>query len=185
MKTVAVVIVALLLAAESASGQQASRQPMSDREQLTSKKEIETNLHKEADLKNNRIEVEVEDGVVTLKGKVDSEAERAKAEKATWVKGVTRVDDWLLVARAANKGVADSAVTREIEAQYRADKTLGHADISVSTNEGVVTLAGVIPSEAARQRAIDIAKKSPGARSVEDKLHAVGKAEPTLGTARR
>lgn len=179
MKTIAAVITAVLVAPGSASSQQASSQPMSGQEELRIEKAIQVRVQKEPDLKNSRIDVEVENGVVTLKGKVDSEAERMKAEKAMWVNGVTGVDDWLVVGRAATKAVSDSAVTNEIEAQYRADKTLGHADISVVTNDGVVTLAGVVPSESARRRAIEVAETSPGVTNVEDKLRAPSKTDPT------
>jgi hyperosmotically inducible periplasmic protein len=178
MKTVAVVITAVLVAPGSASSQQASSEPMSGREELKTERAIQARLQKEPDLKSNRIDVEVENGFVTLNGKVDSEAERTQAEKAAWVNGVTRVNDWLVVGRAAKKARSDSAVTAEIEAQYRADKTLGHADVSVDMNDGVVTLAGVIPSESARQRAIDIAEKSPGVKQVEDELRAAGEVAP-------
>lgn len=180
MKTLVIVIAAVLAAARPASSQQASSQPMSHRDELTAEKAIETALQKEPDLRNNGIEVEVVAGVATLKGRVDSEAERAKAEKAAWVKDVTRVDDWLVVHRVGKGKVSDGAVSREIEAQYRADKTLGHADIFVATNDGVVTLTGVAPSESARRHAIDVAEKSPGVTRVEDRLRAVGEAEPML-----
>jgi hyperosmotically inducible protein len=180
MKTLAVVIAAVLVAAGSASAQQASNRPMSNQEELKSEREIETRLHKAADLSNNRIDVEVDNGVATLKGKVDSQAERTTAEQLAWVNGVTHVDDWLVVGRAPKKAVSDRVVTSNIEAQYRGDKTLGHADISVATSDGVVTLAGVIPSESARRRAIDVAEKSPGVKSVDDKLRTVDEFKPTL-----
>lgn len=174
MKTLAVVIAAVLAAAGSASGQQPSSQPMSDREALAAEKQIASRLQQEPDLRNNRIDVQVENGVATLKGKVDSDVERSRAQDVAWVEGVTRVNDWLLVGRTANKRVSDSAVTSDIEARYRADKTLGRAHISVATDDGVVTLAGVIPSNSARQRAIEVAETSPGVKRVEDKLRAAG-----------
>jgi len=180
MKTLAVVIAAVLVAAGSASGQQASNRPMSNQEELKTENEIETRLQKQADLNNNRINVEVDNGVATLKGKVNSQAERMQAERVAWVKGVTHVNDWLLVSPATKKAVSDSAVTSDIEAQYRADKTLGHSDISVATDDGVVTLTGVAPSESARQRAIDVAEKSPGVKSVDDNMRAIGEVEQPL-----
>jgi hyperosmotically inducible protein len=180
MRTLVVVIAAVLAAAGPASSQQASSQPMSHREDLTAEKAIEMTLQKDPDLRNNRVEVEVDAGVATLKGRVDSEAERAKAEKAAWVKGVTHVDDWLIVHRVGKGKVSDGAVTKGIETQYQADKTLGHSDIFVDTNDGVVTLTGVAPSESARRRAVEVAEESPGVTRVEDRLRAVGEAEPLL-----
>jgi hyperosmotically inducible protein len=147
---------------------------MSNQQAQAAEREIESRLEREPDLSNNRVDVEVNNGVATVKGKVDSEAERTRAANAAWVNGVTHVADWLLVTRATDKRVSDSAVTKEIETQYRADETLGSAQIWVATNDGVVTLAGVIPSESARRRAIDVAKEAPGVKRVEDELRAPG-----------
>ena len=114
MKTVAVVIAAVLLTAGSASAQQASSQPMSSREELKTEKQIETRLQREPALEHDRIKVEVDNGVATLKGKVDSEAERAQAERLAWVRGVTHVDDWLVVNRSnSTKALSDKAVTTQ------------------------------------------------------------------------
>jgi hyperosmotically inducible periplasmic protein len=189
MKMVTAVSAAVLLAAGSASAQQATIQPMSSRDELKAEKDIQTKLRKAPTLENNRIEVEVHDGVATLKGKVDSEAERMNAEKLAWVKGVVHVDDWLVVRPSAStKRLPDKAVTAEIEAGYRADKTLDHSEVFVDTNDGVVTLSGTISSESARRRAIEVAQTSPGVKRVEDQLRSVGQAEPMLppaGTPRR
>ena len=175
MKMVAVVSAAVLLAAGSASAQQASSQMMSRRDEQKTETEIQARFHKQPTLENNRIHVEVDNGVATLKGKVDSAAGRADAVRVSWVRGVTRVDDWLVVSRTASKKhLSDKAVTAEIEADYRPDKTLDHSEIFVDTKDGVVTLSGTIPSESARRRAIDVAQTSPGVKRVEDELRPVG-----------
>ena len=65
------------------------------------KASIEAALKRSAELDAKGIIVEAADGVVTLKGKVRSFAERRDAELAAWAaKGVTRVDDELDIALA-------------------------------------------------------------------------------------
>jgi osmotically-inducible protein OsmY len=63
------------------------------------KREIEDAFKRNAELDANNIQVEVSDGVVTLKGKVRSLAERQEAQRvAWWAPGVTRVDNRLVVS---------------------------------------------------------------------------------------
>ena len=47
---------------------------------------------------------------------------------------------------------------------------LRHADVDISTEGGVVTLVGVVPSEFAKSRAIELAKSTPGVVRVNDML---------------
>jgi osmotically-inducible protein OsmY len=178
MKTIAVVF-----AVVSAASGAAARQPASAADEQKADKQadkrIEARLRNDRGLKDNRIAVQVEDGVATLKGRVDDENERAAAEKAAYVNGVTRVDDWLSVDKPhEKKPISDDAVTARILARYRPDKTLETANISVTTTRGVVTLDGLVPSETARRRAIQIAEEAGGAKRVEDSLRIVGETEP-------
>ena len=54
-------------------------------------------------VKGGALEVEVKDGVVTLKGKVEYEQQKAKAEKLTRkVSGVKQVDNQLVVVGKGN-----------------------------------------------------------------------------------
>lgn len=53
---------------------------------------VKRRLANDADVKGGALDIEVQDGVVTLRGKVETEKQRKKAEKlAKKIKGVKRV----------------------------------------------------------------------------------------------
>lgn len=146
-------------------------------------KEIHGRLQKDADLKNNQIDVKVDNGVATLKGNVDNEAERAKAAALARVSGVTRVDDQLEVgSKGLKNAVTDTALTTKLKGQFVADEALRGSDVSVTTNNGVVTLTGTVPSAAVRQKAVDMARNSDGVMRVDDKLRVVTPGQPAPAT---
>jgi osmotically-inducible protein OsmY len=64
----------------------------------------------------------------------------------------------------------DASVTADIKARLDASQLLRHADVDISTDAGVVTLVGVVPSEFAKARAIELAKSTPGVVRVNDML---------------
>jgi osmotically-inducible protein OsmY len=128
-------------------------------------------LRADPELADNAVQVNVAKGVATLKGTVDSEGEKSRAVSLAAVPGVTVVDDQLKVGSAGAKAVVtDSAVTTQIKTQFVANGTVRDADISVDTNNGVVTLSGTAPSEEARKLAVDMARNTHGVKRVEDKI---------------
>ena len=64
----------------------------------------------------------------------------------------------------------DASVTADIKERLDASQLLRHADVDISTASGVVTLVGVVPSEFAKSRAIELAKSTPGVVRVNDML---------------
>jgi hyperosmotically inducible protein len=134
-------------------------------------KEIRTKLREDADLKNNKIDVAVDNGVVTLTGKVDNADERAKADTLAKVDGVVRVDDQLEVGSTGMKAtLADTAITTKLKTEFLTDDVVRKGDIAVTTNNGIVTLSGTVKSEEARKRAVDLARGQDGVMRVDDKL---------------
>ena len=174
MTTMRLLIGGLLLAAATP----AWAQPPSA-EQLKRERQIQSELRSDPDLKDNHIDVTVQDGVVILKGKVDTAAERTKAERLARVNGVVAVDNQIEVgSQGVKEALSDSAITTKLKAQFLEDDVLRHADISVSTNNGIVTLTGTVPSLVAHARAVATARKSSGVRRVEDDLRVTGPIEP-------
>lgn len=139
--------------------------------ELNQAAQIQARLQKDSDLKNNRIDVTVDNGIATLKGNVDTDAEKAHAAQLAMVKGVVGVQNQLDVGSANVKGTfSDSAVTAKIKAKLAEGHVGSLTDISVTTNNGVVTLTGTVPTEQARQQALEAARSADGVMRVENDL---------------
>ena len=70
---------------------------------------------------------------------------------------------------AENTGevISDAWITTKVKSQFAADELVKALDINVSTDNGVVTLAGIVDSSAARNRAISITKGTKGVKRVD------------------
>ena len=76
-------------------------------------------------------------------------------------------------AKAANKAkdaIEPAAVTAKIKSKMALDDLVKARNIHVETNGTVVTLTGVVDSEAERKRAVELAKETKGVTSVTDHL---------------
>jgi hyperosmotically inducible protein len=133
--------------------------------------QIQTRLQQDPELKKNPIEVTVADGVATLKGKVDTQAEKAQATRLASVSGIVGIDNRLEVGSASlEQAVSDSALTASIKEKLEANEMNRFDGVAVRTNNGVVTLTGSVPSEQAMKKVLDIAQDADGVTRVENKL---------------
>jgi hyperosmotically inducible protein len=76
-------------------------------------------------------------------------------------------------AKAANQAedaIAHGAVTAKIKSKMVLEDLVKARNIHVETNGTVVTLTGVVDSEAERKRAVELAKQTEGVTSVIDHL---------------
>ena len=140
---------------------------------------IQAMFYLDATVKTRQIDVTSQSGVVTLRGEVASEAERGQAlALARNIAGVQRVEDSLTVNAALDQSAAasqrpvapldDATVSADVKSKLGADAELRAVDTSVSG--GVLELRGTVPSAAARQRAVDLARQSDGVTQVVDRL---------------
>ncbi|NLJ92412.1 MAG: molecular chaperone OsmY [Aeromonadales bacterium] len=84
---------------------------------------------------------------------------------------------------AANKAesyVDDSVVTTKVKAELLKADHIKSNDISVETNDGIVTLTGFVASQDQVKEAIAVTEKVDGVKSVSDKLNVKDKDESTL-----
>ncbi|KFK94968.1 MULTISPECIES: molecular chaperone OsmY [unclassified Serratia (in: enterobacteria)] len=65
----------------------------------------------------------------------------------------------------------DSAITAKVKSVLLEDKAIKSTEVSVVTEKGVVTLSGFVSSQAQATRAVAVAGKVAGVKSVSDKLH--------------
>jgi osmotically-inducible protein OsmY len=118
---------------------------------------------------------------IALKGTVDTATAKSRAvELATNTAGVTRVVDLINVGGAtgsaqppvpaATQTLTDPALTAAIKTALLADGLVGGLKIDVDTRDAVVTLTGDVRSQVERDRALTIARETPGVKSVQDKL---------------
>jgi hyperosmotically inducible periplasmic protein len=71
--------------------------------------------------------------------------------------------------------ITDGWITSRIKTKFMADDTLQASAINVDTRDHVVTLKGAVPTEAARIKAMDLAKEVEGVDRVVDALKVTGK----------
>lgn len=146
--------------------------------------QVKTRLLADEVTRSININVDTEAGVVTLRGTAPTAEAKAKAEQvAKSVEGVQVVANSLIVGdssmnpqtatakvkEAAGEGeeaAGDAWITTKVKTQLLADSDIKGLDINVSTEDGVVTLAGLVPSKTVRDKAIAIAQGVKGVKSV-------------------
>jgi hypothetical protein len=109
-------------------------------------------------------------GMVHLRGKVDSAAAKAAAEEvARGIEGVRGVKNELQVVPASSQKLVeakDEEITKQVKQRFEADPKLKSLD--VRADNGVVTLQGQLPSIADSARASQMAREVPGVRAVRN-----------------
>ncbi|HVL69799.1 MAG TPA: BON domain-containing protein [Vicinamibacterales bacterium] len=78
----------------------------------------------------------------------------------------------------------DGRITTAVQAKYYTSEDVRGRNVSVETQNGVVTLRGTVESEAAKQRAVALAREVEGVTNVQDELR-VEAALADADTARR
>ncbi|MDM9653049.1 BON domain-containing protein [Pseudomonas mendocina] len=66
----------------------------------------------------------------------------------------------------AEQAVSDTWITSKVKSTFIADQSLSALDIKVETNQGVVSLSGVVASDAERDLAIAKTREVEGVRDV-------------------
>jgi hyperosmotically inducible protein len=137
---------------------------------ITSKTKIA--LFADERIKGTQVSVDTKNGVVHLRGKVDSgEAKTAAAAIATGIDGAKSVkNDLQVVSPAARKAVDanDKDITKAVESRMSKDANLKKLD--VRTDGGVVTLTGEVSSIMVAAKASEQARMVSGVKSVKNEL---------------
>lgn len=163
------------------------------------KERVTTRLKSDADLKDVWTK-SVNDGSVLLAGKVDGLSNHLEAlEVASEVPGVNKVSSeiespdtfgdreiWYDDKPAPSGMTAtmgDAWITAKTKFKFMTDPDVPASDINVDTHRGTVTLFGIVPNKAARDKANQIAKETSGVRAVKDELKVVAPSKKEAATA--
>lgn len=135
--------------------------------------EVKAGLTADSDVNPFNIDVDTQDGVVTLRGTVDDRetvSEAVRIARAT--SGVVRVENQIEVGPGQTVGerVDDRTISTKVKSKLAADDEVSAMNIDVDVKDGVVTLSGVVKSAEARQKAHDLAHTVSGVRSVRNEI---------------
>jgi hyperosmotically inducible protein len=123
-----------------------------------------------------QINVETNNGEVTLKGQVDADAEFERAiQLAATTEGVKDVNAKDLTVTPSTQFFTDSYITLEVKTlllrnQYIDGAEFNTWNIHVETNNGVVYLIGKVKDEIIKAKIIEIAKSVNGVKDVKTDL---------------
>ena len=134
---------------------------------------VKAELIANASTKARQINVETYKSVVQLSGFVESETEKADAERvASAVAGVREVRNSIVVAvrPPVSQRIADGVTTGRVKAALIDDKDVSSNQINVETRAGVVQLSGFVLNEKRRERAAFVASRVEGVQRVENAL---------------
>lgn len=147
---------------------------------------ISTKLANDKSVTTDAVRVTVKGGVVTLRGMVGKDADRAKIEQLARVPGVVRINNRLTSREKATakakdtvsktgEAITDGWISTRIKTKFMGDESLRASDIKVSTDNHVVTLSGAVPNAAAHAKALSFAKEVEGVNRVVDNLKVASK----------
>ena len=134
------------------------------------------------------LKVKVDAGSVSLTGTVATAAQKAEAALLAKIDGVSNVQNDVVVDKDVDRSLADRAkagmtktgeaitdgwITTKVKWFFVGEDLLKGSDINVDTNNHVVTLKGTVTSNAGRDRAIALAKRTSGVQRVVDQLTVV------------
>jgi osmotically-inducible protein OsmY len=128
----------------------------------------------DSEIDRYRIDIDVHDGVVTLRGAVSDAEQREEAERiALATKGVRSVVNELLIdptPRTAARVFDDAWIVSMIDSKLAVDPEVRAVDVDVDVRDGNVTLSGTVDTEAAKAEAEDLAWSVDGVKKVNNEI---------------
>jgi hyperosmotically inducible periplasmic protein len=122
-------------------------------------------------------EVDVKDGLVTLRGNAASQAQKElTSEYARDVDGVKNVKNEMVVSmpskktRTAGEKIDDASITAQVKMTLLYHRSTSALNTSVTTKKGVVTLGGKAKNATEKDLATKLASDVNGVKSVENRM---------------
>lgn len=133
---------------------------------------VESRIKNNSTISKFSIKVDTNEGIVTLKGDVNTENEaKIAVEEAASVPDVKDVDTTNLMVKS-DSPYEDSYITAKVKGSFVREKLFGDKSIDVSgvsveTRDGIVYLSGTADTEDQINTAISLAKKIKGVKDVQ------------------
>lgn len=178
LKIMAVCVTLLLLVTHAVAAEGKNDEQMSD---LWLKAKLVTAYTLNQHLNPFKLDVEVKNGVAHISGTVDSDVERDLAvEIAKGTEGITKVEEDIKIEPGAMAGerresdffraVEDATITSRVKSKLLWNRNTNGLDISVTTDNGVVTLKGKVATDTHRDLAVQLTKNTTGVQRVRNEL---------------
>jgi osmotically-inducible protein OsmY len=134
------------------------------------KEAVDAAISQDPRVLSTKVDSQVDNGVVTLTGKVDYlSAKQAAAQDARNTVGVIRVKNRIKVTPLVKVGTSDE-LEQKILNKFERDVYLDNLDISVTAPSGIVNLYGTVDSFYEKARAEDLASEVRGVYAVNNHL---------------
>ena len=75
-------------------------------------------------------------------------------------------------SNSLGKALADTAITASVKSRLASDSRVSGSEISVETNNGIVTLGGLARQRSAREAAEELARATPDVKGVDNRIAA-------------
>ena len=170
--TLAAVLAVVLTTAGCATTQSPGEQ-VADAELAT---RVKAKLAADPQVNPFNIDVDANEGVVQLNGRVDDDETRREAGRlARETSGVVRVENEITVGtETAGEVVDDAVIVTKVKAKLIADLEVAATNIDVDSEQGVVTLSGKVHSAEARAEAEKLARDTSGVVRVQNDIEVGG-----------
>lgn len=134
-------------------------------------------------LKDDDIEIESKNGVVTLKGTVaDSPSKTLAYETAVNMFEVKSVDNKLVVKDESTDETSDSWIYAKVKTMLMSHRNVSAVNTKVTVADGIVTLKGEASSTAQKQLTTDYARDIDGVKDVKNEMTVVETPKTTTQT---
>jgi hyperosmotically inducible protein len=142
------------------------------------KAKVKTMLLFHRNLSATKTEVDIKDGIVTLRGNADSEAQKElTAEYIKDVEGVKEVRNEMIVSKTSKKAhetlgemIDDASITAQVKLTLLAHRSTSALSTTVKTNHGVVTLGGRAKNAAEKDLVTKLVTDIKGVKGVKNRM---------------
>lgn len=133
------------------------------------KEEILHSFRWNPDLRSYKIDVDIENGWVTLEGTLDAFWKKVEAESEAFAtRGVVGVTNKLAIV--PTESISDEMIAKDVVDAIERNLRVSADDVDVTVMNGKVTLEGTVPNAAAKVAAYNSALYTAGVTDVQDNI---------------